>query len=168
MDPQLLLLRSLHIVFGAFWVGTDAFLVFLLLPRLRSLGRDIEQPVMTSLMRVVPPVLMASSLITVASGTWLIGLMRGWNLNWIWANGWGGATAVGIVGTVIALIVGFGVIPPLTMRMDKLARGFDRRSPTRAEDSALQSLTARITSLARANSALLIIVVVSMAVARFV
>ncbi|MBI4322583.1 MAG: hypothetical protein HY675_29175 [Chloroflexi bacterium] len=168
MDSQMVLLRALHIVFGTFWVGTDLFLTFVLLPRLRSLGRGIEQPVMVALMRVVPPVLMISSIVVVVSGVWITGSMRGWNLNWVLAGGWGSAMFIGLVGTVLALIVGFGVIPPLTMRMDKVARGFEGRAPTGDADRQLQSLTTRITNLARANSVLLIVVVASMAVARFV
>ncbi|MBI4494793.1 MAG: hypothetical protein HY690_18610 [Chloroflexi bacterium] len=76
--------------------------------------------------------------------------------------------STGFVATVLALIVGFGIIPPLSMRMDKMARSFEGRAPTGEEDRHLQSLTARITRLARANSVLLVIVVVAMAVARFV
>ncbi|MBI2908263.1 MAG: hypothetical protein HYX92_11500 [Chloroflexi bacterium] len=168
MDIQLVVLRSLHILFGAFWVGTDAFVTFLLLPRLRSLGRDIEQPVTVLLMRILPPALMVSSLIAVVSGIWVTGLTRGWNLDWVSASGSGWVMSAGSVGTFLALVVGFGIIPPLTMRMNKLARAFEGRAPTDEESRQIESLTGRITVLARANSALLIVVVVTMAVARFV
>lgn len=168
MDTQMLVLRALHVVFGTFWVGTDTFVTFLLLPRLRALGRGIERPVTVALIRVLPPALMLSSAIVVVSGIWMTGITRGWNLDWLPATGWGWAMLTGFVGTFLALIVGFGVIPPLTMRMDKLGRAFEERVPTGEEDRQLQNLTARLTALARANSVLLIIVVVSMAVARFV
>lgn len=168
MDTYILILRVLHIGFGTFWVGTDAFLVWLLLPRLRTLGPDIERQVMAAMMRFLPPVLMVSSLVTFVSGILLTGIMRGWNINWIFASGWGTAIFIGFVGTLIALVVGFGLVPPLTMRADKLERSFEGRQPTVAEAGEFDRLNARVTMLAKINSVLLIVVVLSMAVARFV
>jgi len=168
MTTTILILRVLHIGFGAFWVGTDAFLTFLLLPRLRTLGPDIERQVIAAIMRFLPPVLMVSSLVTFVSGIFLTGIMRGWNLNWVFSSGWGTAIFVGFVGTVLALIVGFGLIPPLTMRAGKLERSFEGRQPTTTETEELGRLSSRVTMLAKLNSVLLIVVVLSMAVARFV
>lgn len=168
MDPQMVVLRTLHIVFGTFWVGTDLFATFLLIPRLRALGRDVERPVMAALIRVLPPALMVGSVITVVTGVWITGIMRGWNLAWIGASGWGTAILVGALATVAALVVGFGILPPLTISMDRLDRGIEGRKPTPEEDRRLQQLAGQVTALARANSLLLIVVVISMAVARFI
>ncbi len=168
MDATILTLRILHIGFGTFWVGTDAFLTFLLLPRLRALGPNIERPVFAAIMRFLPPVMMLSSVVTFASGVALAGVMRGWNVNWVFASGWGIAIFVGFVGTVITLFVGFGLLPPITIRADKLARSFEGRAPTSAEAAELDQLNARGTTLANINSVLLIIVVIAMAIARFV
>jgi len=168
MDIDILTLRVLHIGFGTFWVGTDAFLVWLLFPRLRSLGADIERPVIAAMMRFLPPVLMVSSLVTFVSGILLTAIARGWNVDWVFASGWGTAISIGFVGTLIALIVGFGLVPPLTMRTDKLERSFEGRQPTAAEAVEFDRLRAQITMLAKLNSVLLIAVVLSMAAARFV
>jgi len=168
MSTTILILRVLHIGFGAFWVGTDAFLTLLLLPRLRTLGPDVERPVMAAIMRFLPPVMMISSLVTFVSGIFLTCIMRGWNVDWVFASGWGIAISIGFVGTLLTLIVGFGLLPPLTIRSDKLERSFVGRQPTRAESEEFDKLTAQGTMLAKVNSVLLIIVVLSMAVARFV
>ena len=168
MEINILILRVLHIGFGTFWVGTDAFLVWLLLPRLRTLGADIERRVVAAMMRFLPPVLMVSSIVTFVSGILLTGIMRGWNINWVFASGWGIAIFIGFIGTLIALIVGFGLVPPLTMRTNKLERSFEGRQPTDAEAEDFDRLRSRVTMLAKLNSVLLIIVVLSMAVARFV
>jgi len=149
-------------------VGTDAFLTLLLLPRLRTLGPDVERPVMAAIMRFLPPVMMISSLVTFVSGIFLTCIMRGWNVDWVFASGWGIAISIGFVGTLLTLIVGFGLLPPLTIRSDKLERSFVGRQPTRAESEEFDKLTAQGTMLAKVNSVLLIIVVLSMAVARFV
>jgi len=168
MATNILILRVLHIGFGAFWVGTDAFLTFLLFPRLRTLGPDIERPVMAAIMRFLPPVMMVSSIVTFVSGIFLIGNMRGWNVDWALTSGWGIAISIGFVGTFLTLIVGFGLLPPLTIRTDKLGRSFEGRQPAVAETEEFDKLTARGQMLAKVNSVLLIVVVLSMAVARFV
>ena len=168
MDPLIVSLRILHIVLGTFWVGSDGLLTFVLLPRLRALGPDIERPVMATLMRVLPPIIMVSSIITAIAGVWLAGIMLGWSFDRVLATRWGWAILVGFVGTLVALIVGFGLLPPVTMRMDKLSRSIEGRSPTPDEGRQLEQLTASATALARLNSVLLILVVGTMAVARFV
>ena len=159
-------LRILHILFGVYWVGSDVFLTFILLPRLKTLGPAIERPVMKSLLRVLPPVTMVSSIITVVAGVLLIGTMKGWSV--LFATGWGWAIFIGLVLTGLAVIVGFGALPPLTMRYEKLYRTIEGRDPTPDESRQLDSLTRRLTVLARINSVLLLIVVVTMVIARFV
>ncbi|MFQ6014759.1 MAG: hypothetical protein ACE5NP_04890 [Anaerolineae bacterium] len=129
---------------------------------------DIERPVLADLMRVLPPAMMVSSIISAITGVVLAGMMRGWSLNWVLASGWGLAILVGFVGTAVALFVGFGLLPPLTIRLEKLSRSIEGRAPTPDESRQLQQLTASGTALARINTVLLIIVVIAMAVARFV
>jgi len=155
MSTTILILRVLHIGFGAFWVGTDAFITFLLLPRLRTLGPNIERRVMAAIMRFV-------------SGIFLTGIMRGWTVNWVFASGWGTAIFVGFVGNVIALIVGFGLLPPVMIHADKLERSFEGRQPAVAETEEFDKLSVRAAILSKLNTVLLIVVVLSMAVARFV
>lgn len=168
MSTTILILRVLHIGFGTFWVGTDAFLTFLLLPRLRTLGSDVERRVFAAIMQFLPPVMMVSSIVTFVSGIFLTGIMRGWNVDWVFASGWGIAISIGFVGTLITLIVGFGLLPPLTIRADKLERSFEGRQPTVVETEEFDKLKARGTMLAKINTVLLIVVVLSMAVSRFV
>lgn len=168
MDALLALLRALYIVFGTFWVGTDIFVTFFLIPRLRTLGPAVERPVMGTLIRVMPPALMVSSVVTVVSGVMLVGALRGWRLNWLFTTGWGWAMCAGFVLTVVTLVVGFGILPPLTIRSNKLSLAFEAGSTTHEEVLLLDQLNVRITALARTNSVPLIIVVGAMAVARFV
>lgn len=168
MDPLIISLRVLHIGLGTFWIGTDIFVTFLLLPRLRALGPEIERAVTAALMRYLPPAIMLSSIITAITGVWLAGIMLGWSLDRVVATRWGWAILVGFVGTLVALVVGFGLLPPMTIGYDKLSRSLEGRSPTPEENRKLQQLAARVTNLAHVNTVLLIIVVIAMAVARFV
>ena len=148
-------------------VGTDIFVTLMLLPRLKALGSDIERTVMAALTRL-PPAMMLSSIITAITGVVLAGMMRGWRLNWVLTSGWGLAILVGFIGTAVSLFVGFGLLPPVTIRYDKLSRSIEGRAPTSDESRQLQQLAARGTALMRINTVLLIIVVIAMAVARFV
>ena len=42
LDPLMVALRILHIVFGIFMVGTALFYELVLLPNLKRLGQDVE------------------------------------------------------------------------------------------------------------------------------
>lgn len=168
MDSLMVSLRILHIVFGTFWVGSDLFVVLLLEPRLRALGPTIMRPVMRALMRVMPPVMMISSIITLASGIALALKMQWGFLDTFLATGWGWAMLIGFIVTVAAMIVGFGLMPVVTIRMERLSRTTEGRPPTADEASQLERLNSRLVFLARSNSALLVIVLGTMAAARFV
>jgi uncharacterized membrane protein len=168
MDPLWLALRIVHVGCGTFWVGSDLFLTFLLLPRLRGLGPQVERAVMTSLVRALPPVMTLSSVLTLVSGVWIAVTYQGWNPAWMLESGWGVAMLVGLTGTLSALVVGLGVIPPLTMRYDRMNRAVDGRGATPDEEREILALGRKISRLVHVNSVTLIVVVMAMAVARFV
>lgn len=44
-DPLMVVLRIVHIVAGMFWAGSALFLAFILVPRLQSLGPEIQRSV---------------------------------------------------------------------------------------------------------------------------
>lgn len=168
MGTTILILRILHIGFGSFWVGTDLFLTFVVMPRLRSLRKDIERPAALAMMRAMPPLMMTSSLMTALSGVGLTGILRGWNFTSLTSSGWGAAIVAGFVGTLVNLVIGFGLIPPVSIRLEKLATSFEGRKPSSKETSQLDDLTARAERLSKINAVLLVAVVISMAVARYV
>jgi hypothetical protein len=170
MDGLMVTMRILHIVFATYWVGTDVFLTFILLPRLRALGSAFERPVMASLLRILPPVLMISAVLTFAAGVVITGLLTNWNISLLFVDGWGWSIFAGIVATFIAMIIGFGVIPFVTIRMEKINKEIEGRKelPTAEEEARLTQLTDRLTVFGNTNTVLLFIAVGSMAVARFV
>ena len=118
-------------------------------------------------MRRLPPILVLTSLATAVTGVWMAVEMQGWNPGWMLESHWGLAMLVGTVGTFLALVIGLGVVPPITMRYDKLSRSMAGRVPTEDEVVELQRLTHRTQQLVHINSSLLVIVVIAMAVARF-
>lgn len=161
-------LRILHVGCGTFWVGSDLFLTFFLVPRLRTLGADIERAVMGALTRYLPPFMIGSSLITAVTGIWMAGSLQGWSPGWMLASGWGISMLVGLVGTAAALVIGLGLLPPTTIAYDRLIRSLEGRSPAPDEERRLARLAARTRVLVHVNTTLLIVVVIAMAIARFV
>ena len=69
MNYEMVILRLLHIVFGVFWAGSAIFFAFILQPRLRALGPDIQTRVMGALIPVMGPALITSAVVTIAAGT---------------------------------------------------------------------------------------------------
>jgi uncharacterized membrane protein len=122
MNLEWISLRILHIVAGTFWVGTDVFATFLLILQLRALGPAVEHAVMGALMRYLPPVMTISALTTAITGVWMAVTLQGWNPAWMLANGWGISMLIGFVGTAAALVIGLGMVPPVTIRYDRLSR----------------------------------------------
>jgi hypothetical protein len=159
-------LRILHIVCGTIWVGGDFIFTTIIFPRLRALGPDVERPVLGELARYAPRVMIPCSLVTVVTGVWMVGSMQGWNVSWMFASGWGSAIAIGLIGTAAAVFVGLALIPPVTIRYEKLMRATSGRKPTADEAQELARLGTRAIWLARINTVLLLMVAGAMALAR--
>lgn len=167
MDTLMVTLRILHIVFGTFWAGTLIFSTLILEPALKRLGPGIQNPVMKVLMPAVTPAMMLSSVTALLTGVAMTLIMRGSTLNLLLANAWGWAILVGFVTTLAAIVIGFGVMAPTGMQIEKLARSFEGRAPTPDEARELEGLNARIESLSRVDFVLILLAVGSMAAARY-
>ncbi len=72
MDAELVIMRILHIGPGDVWVGSAFFAAFILNPRLRMLGPDVEMKVTASINKVWGPVVHGSAAITIIVGFLLI------------------------------------------------------------------------------------------------
>lgn len=172
MDPLMVALRILHIVFGVFWVGTIFFMVIVLEPRLRALGPAIRTPVMHALIPVMALFMMVSSLITIGSGV-AIALVMWWGIyGWdmfslFFTTGWGWAILIGFVASIAAFILG-GSVTMAGRRIRSLAGIMAGSSPNPEEARQLERLSARIMVLSRTEFVLLLITVAAMAAARFV
>ena len=167
MNTEFVVLRIVHIAFGAFWVGSALFLVLILEPRLKTLGPTIQRPVMGALMPVMGPALGISGVITIAAGVYLALRLRWGHLDTFLDTGWGWAILVGFMASVGAMSSGVttGV---MANRMSRLGREIEGRPPTPEEAGQLQRLAARLTLLGRTTAVLLLIAVAAMASARYV
>jgi putative copper export protein len=167
MDTLMLTLRLLHVFFGTFWAGTVIFSTLYLEPQLKRLGPGIQNPLMKALMPAITPAMMVSSVTVLLTGIAMTLLLRGSALNLLLSTAWGWAMLVGFVATLAAIVIGFGVMAPSGMQIEKLAKSFEGRAPTPDEARTLAGLNARIESLSRVDFVLILLAVGAMAAARY-
>ncbi len=168
MDGLMISMRILHIVFGVFWVGTAFFTVVILAPKLKALGPSVQGPVMQAIMPVMMPYMMVSAIITALSGVVLTLVMRWGALGTLFTTGWGWSMVVGFAASLVAVIIGFGIVVPLGLRQAALAKSIAGRPPKPEEAQQLGQFGERIRRLTTTNFVLLIVATLTMAIARFV
>ena len=170
MDALMIVLRLLHIVLGVFWAGTIFFLVLFLGPTVRTVGPE-GAPVMRELIRrrfldVMP---------AVAVLTILTGLILYWRLSGGLAAGWVGSPSglsltVGGVASILALLVGLFGVRSATLRAVRLSAAAATASDNQERErmqAEVQRLRLRSAASASWVGVLLLIAVVTMAVARY-
>ena len=165
------LMRVVHVVAGAFWVGAVTLLAFVILPAVMALGPAggsfLEQ---VTRVRKLPIILNLATVLTILSG---VGLYwrdsGGFSAAWI-RTGTGMTFGLGgILGIVIA-IIGAAVNAPAGIRLGALA-GEIRASggpPTAAQQAEMVRLQNRLRGASVAAAVLLLVATALMAVARYV
>jgi uncharacterized membrane protein len=165
------LLRLVHVVVGAVWVGAVVFVAAFLVPSIRAAG-PAGGPVMQQLMqaRRLPLWMMGFALLTVLSGLGLYGHnSAGFRSEWL-ASGPGRVYGLGAVCALLAVGVGMAVNSPAARRLGELGARVQAagRPPTPDEIAAMRRLQARLEGGAIGAAVLLVLAAVAMAVARYV
>src|SRR5919106_4472029 len=111
MDPLILSLRFVHVVFGALWVGMMAFTVFVLTPAFREVGPDGAKVAAALQRRRLMTVLPIMALLTLASGFWLVERLYG-GMARLMASRMGMAITIGAAAALVAFLVGIVVMRP--------------------------------------------------------
>jgi hypothetical protein len=160
------ILRLIHIVVGAFWVGGVITTAFFLLPTVKATGPIGGQFAGQLMARTrLPTVLTAAGGLTVLAGLILYG--------GVWAGtGFSGPAAyyaIGGVFAIIAIILGAAIARPAADKLVALGRTLaGQGTPPTAEQSAeRERLMNRLTSTSQINAVLVVIAVAFMAVARY-
>jgi uncharacterized membrane protein len=170
MDVVLIVLRALHIVAGAFWIGA-AFTTFgFLQPAMAKLGPDSQkfaEEVMSR--RRLPMVILWSAIVAIAAG--LILYWRdsgGLQLTWITSPSGVGFT-IGAVAAIVAFILGPTVVLPNIAKLGVIgSRLAAEGRPPRPEEAAEMTKVQETLKLAgRVVFVLLSIAVLCMATARY-
>ncbi|MBI4268181.1 MAG: hypothetical protein HY662_05285 [Chloroflexi bacterium] len=164
----MVVLRILHIFFAVFVTGYYMLMVPILMPRLKRLGPAIQGPVMQALMPIVTPVMMVSVIGIVGTGIPMIFIAQNGNLGTLFTTGWGWAIFIGTVLTLIAIVLAYGILMPTSLRMQKLARGIQGRPPKPDEAKIMAQMSAKVEQISNVNFVLIIIILLSMLLARYV
>ena len=106
MDTELVFMRILHIGPGVVWVGSAFFAAFILNPRLRALGPEVERQVTASLNKIWGPVVHGSAAITIIVGFMLISQTPGREFGDLYSTDWGWAIGIGLIASFVALVFG--------------------------------------------------------------
>ncbi len=160
-------LRLIHVIAGIFVGGTYLFLVPILEPRLRRLGPAISSPVMSALMPILTPVMGASFVVLFGTGTAMTLMIRQGNLGQLVTTTWGWVILVGIIATLTICVIGFGIITPTGIRLEKLSRSIKGRDPKPEEGQRLHQLSSKIEKLSRINFVFVVTAIATMVIARY-
>jgi len=169
MTYVMLILRLLHIVSGAFWVGTVITAVFFIEPTAKALDREGERFFAHLVIRRRLAVVLAiAATVTVVAGALLYWIdSGGLRLEWI-TTGTGIAFTAGGLSALIALAIAAIILKP---EVDRLAAIADRDVGT-AEDPARppiedETSERRLRRWSLIQVSLLVFTVSAMAVARY-
>jgi hypothetical protein len=167
MDPLVLVLRLIHVVAGAAWVGMAVFAGFYLTPAIQEAGPDGGKVMVALQRRGVMNLMPILAVGTLVSGFWLywrasMGLNPGWS-----ASAPGMAFGAGGVLALAGWVVGMAVLRPSMMRAATLAQGLGG-SPVDSERGAeIARLRSRSASAGKTVAVLLLLAASLMAVARY-
>ncbi len=170
MDPLVLVLRFVHVVFGALWVGMVAFSTFFLMPAIQEVGPDGGK-VMAAVQRrgllTVIPLLALGALI---SGVWLyIRAAAGMHAEFA-RSPVGMAFGLGGLAAILAYAVGIAVMRPSMMKAMALGQSLGATTSAEERQSVMaeaQRLRTRAAAAGRVTAYLLLFAVAAMAVARY-
>ncbi|HEX6315346.1 MAG TPA: hypothetical protein VFZ73_10830 [Gemmatimonadaceae bacterium] len=168
---MVIVLRLVHIIGGVFWVGSVMFLALMLAPSLRAVGPG-GAPVMNQLVKVrrMPMVMMASAILTVAAGIWLL-IIDSAGEPGVWMrSGTGQTFSIGGALAIVGFIIGMAVNLPASKRLAAIGTVAAARGgpPTAEESTEMQRLQGRMSIASNIVMLLLVLATAAMAVARYV
>lgn len=155
MDIGLIVLRLLHVVLGAFWVGAILFSALFLMPAMAAAGPDAAKVGQGLQQRKFMTVMPIVAILTILSG---IELLRrasaGFQSAWF-GSGPGIGFSTGMLAAILAFIVGFFFMRPLMVKA---------QTAPPAEGAPLRAKAMRLNQVV---AVLLVIATAAMAVARY-
>lgn len=166
----IVVLRIVHVVSGAFWLGVAVFNAFFLLPAVRATGPAAGQ-LMVQLVRVrkLPQYVNVAILLTVISGLILFGWRAGGLGSWMTSPS-GMAFGAGAVLALVTAVIGMAIITPTAARLGRLSESAATATESEAATirTTIQQLQTRMQSMARIAAWLLILAAACMASGRYV
>ena len=168
MQALIVVLRLLHIVSGALWVGAVVFTAFFLMPTIAAAGPGGGAFMREFGKRKIPQFMMSLMGITVLSGAGLMGVIGSRSDGTWFSSPMGRVISIGAAIAIIASVYGSVVNRPVGMRMQQLGAEMGGGQPTPAQATEMQALQAKMAGAARTVALMLLLAVAAMAVARYV
>ncbi len=162
------ILRFIHIIFGIYVGGMYIFMTWMLVPALHKLGPDIKRSVLRGIMSVASPAGAVSFIALFITGVWMTLIMRGGDIGSIFTTAWGIWIFIGFVASLIAAILGFGVLLPKGLRMEKILKASDNGKLSKEASGQVDGIINRLTSIEKINFFLVMIAILSMMIARII
>ena len=170
MHTVMIVLRLLHIVLGAFWVGAVIFVSFWLQPALRDAGPDGMKVMAAIGKRHYMAVAPIAAILTLLSGLTLYWRVSG-GMQAVWIGSRMGMTfTAGGAAAIIAFAFGMMILRPSMMRVMALgpaAQQMPEGPPKAAAMTELQRLRRRAGLGGNLVTGLLLFALAAMAVARY-
>ncbi|MFN8176382.1 MAG: hypothetical protein U0167_00485 [bacterium] len=166
----LALLRTIHVLAGAFWVGAAFLNAVFLIPSIMAAGPAGSQ-VMRGLVQVrrLPVFMNAVMAFTLLSGIGLYWRVSGFRLSWITSTG-GLTLTFGALCAIATAGIGHSVTVPTVRKLGQLgaevAAAGGKPSPAQAAD--IDTLQRRLLRAAQVGSALVVVATIAMALSRYV
>ncbi len=167
---MMILLRLLHIVSGALWVGIAVFLPFYLMPSLGEAGPDAAGRVMSGLqkrkMHIHLPI---AALLTILTGYLLYWKASAGFQPEFMGSGPGIAFGTGGLLATIAFVIGMAVARPSMTKAVRLSQELQTASEGERPElvASIQRLRQRGATAGAAVAVLVLLALVTMAVARY-
>lgn len=171
MDLLVLLLRILHVGGGIFWAGTLIFLTTLLMPSIRDAGPDgakvMAQLQARNFLNIVPIV----AILTVLSGIWLLWIVSAGFSAAYMGSPMGITLSVGMLVSLVALALGLSLVRPTAVRIGRIGAAMAAMEPGPERDQMaldMGRLRGKMARSSNVTAVLIVIVVIAMAIARYV
>lgn len=156
MDPLIIVLRLIHIVAGALWVGMATFATYFLQPAVQEAGPEGGKVMAAVQRRGLMTVMPILAVATLLSGLWLYMRAAGGQHAAYAASKPGLAFGLGGLAAIVGWILGMFVMRPAMLKAMALGPGEEA-----------QRLRSRAQTAGKAMTHLLFFAVAAMAVARY-
>ncbi len=166
---QMIVLRLIHIIFGAFWVGGALSVAFFILPAQRAIGQPgmlfVRQLMMGQKFRSY---MIGAAVLTILSGLTMYVRYAMAGSEWSQTNT-AKILGVGALTAIIAVGIGTGYTGKIGKKMLELGGQIQASGgpPTDAQKAEMESLQGKMQSAFRIVAILLLITVAAMASARY-
>lgn len=163
----LIALRLAHIGGGILWAGSAILFLFLLIPTVRAV-QDAGQKFMQNFGPRFGKMMSIVTTITVIAGALLYARFFASGIEWIWTTKAGLAFTIGALAGMISYVLGSAYLSKLQARVGALDAAMSAGGPPKPEQIAqMNQLQHTLMNVYRFDFVLLVIAIVTMAVARY-